>query len=64
MIIALDPAAFGGTGWIARFAVLANSIEQQPGARLPGARRLANRQRAAAQGLDVSEALLAEIRNI
>jgi (2R)-3-sulfolactate dehydrogenase (NADP+) len=64
LIIALDPPAFGGTGLIARFAALADSIERQPGARLPGARRLANRQRAAFEGLVVGEALLGEIRNI
>jgi (2R)-3-sulfolactate dehydrogenase (NADP+) len=64
LIIALDPAAFGGKAGTARYALLAQSVEQQPGARLPGTRRLANRKRAAAEGLDVSQALLAEIRSI
>lgn len=64
LIIVLDAAAFGGTAAAARFAVLAASIEQQPGARLPGTRRLAARQRAAAEGLVIDEALLAAIREI
>jgi (2R)-3-sulfolactate dehydrogenase (NADP+) len=60
LILALDPAAFGA-GALARFAALAAAIETQAGARLPGSRRLALRRQAAAQGLQVSEGLLAEI---
>lgn len=52
---ALDPSAPD------RFAVLAAAIEAQDGARLPGARRLALRARAAAEGLSLSDALVAEI---
>ncbi len=62
LIMVFDAAAFGGTDVAPRFAALAASIEKQPGARLPGARRLAARQRAAADGLVIGEALLAEIR--
>jgi (2R)-3-sulfolactate dehydrogenase (NADP+) len=62
LLVALSPAAFGGTDTTARFAVLAASIEQQVGARLPGTRRLAARERAAASGLMIGDALLAEIR--
>lgn len=61
LIIAFDPAAFGGGDVLDRFAVLAAAIEQQPGARLPGARRLALREKAKTEGLSVSDALLAEI---
>jgi (2R)-3-sulfolactate dehydrogenase (NADP+) len=61
LILALDPMALGGPAALERCAVLAASIEEQPGARLPGARRLERRAKAAADGLDVSEALLAEI---
>ena len=60
LIIAIDPGAFGD-GALARFAALAASIEQQPGARLPGTRRLAARRKAAADGLAIGDALLAEI---
>jgi (2R)-3-sulfolactate dehydrogenase (NADP+) len=34
-------------------AALAAAIEQQPGARLPGARRLASRGRAARDGIQI-----------
>ena len=61
LLLALDPAAFGGEQALTRFAALAASIQDQPGARLPGARRLAGRERARRDGLAVSETLLAEI---
>lgn len=63
LIIAFDPIAFAGAGAGAtsRFAVLAATIEDQEGARLPGSRRLAARRKAAAEGLTVSDALLAAI---
>jgi (2R)-3-sulfolactate dehydrogenase (NADP+) len=60
LIVAFDPLAFSGDT-ISRFVVLASSIEQQAGARLPGARRIAARKKAAAEGLNVADALLAEI---
>ncbi len=61
LIVAFDPVAMGGDNALARFARLAASIEAQPGARLPGSRRLAARHKAAVQGLNVTDALLAEI---
>jgi (2R)-3-sulfolactate dehydrogenase (NADP+) len=64
LILVIDPASLGGTGNIERFGTLAQSVEQQAGARLPGARRVAARQRAAAEGLAIGEALLAEIREV
>ena len=60
LLIAFDPPAFGGDA-ISRFALLAASVEQQDGARLPGARRIASRKKAKSEGLNISEALLAEI---
>ena len=63
LIIVLCPTAFGGTDVIAHCANLAASIEQQPGARLPGRRRFAARENAAANGLSIGETLLAEIRS-
>jgi (2R)-3-sulfolactate dehydrogenase (NADP+) len=59
LLIAFDPAAFGGT--LDHFALLAASIEAQPGARLPGARRLTEREKAKCEGVTVTDALLAEI---
>jgi (2R)-3-sulfolactate dehydrogenase (NADP+) len=60
LIMAFDPAAFGGNA-VARFGTLAEAIESQPGARLPGARRLASRAKAQAEGLTISDALMREI---
>lgn len=59
LLIAFDPSAFGGG--IDRFAALASAIESQPGARVPGSRRLKAREKAARDGLAVSDALMAEI---
>jgi (2R)-3-sulfolactate dehydrogenase (NADP+) len=54
-----------GTGQLiiglAHFARLAAAIEAQPGARLPGSRRLALRAKAQSDGLAVTDALLREI---
>jgi (2R)-3-sulfolactate dehydrogenase (NADP+) len=61
LIIVLDPATLGGEGASARFAALAEAIEAQAEARLPGARRLENRARAATEGLAVADSLVAEI---
>ncbi len=62
LLIAFDPSAFGGS--LDHFATLATSIEAQPGARLPGARRLAAREKAKRDGVTVTGALLAEIEAI
>lgn len=59
LIIAMDPAAFGTDP--ARFAVLADAIEGQDGARLPGARRLTARQAAERDGIMVPDAILDEL---
>ena len=63
LIVAFDPAAFGGNA-VARFGVLAQSVEAQHGARLPGMRRLAAREKAKAEGLTISDALMKEIEAI
>jgi (2R)-3-sulfolactate dehydrogenase (NADP+) len=59
LLIAIDPSAFAGG--IERFGALARAIEEQSGARLPGARRLALRKKAQAEGIAIAPALLAEI---
>lgn len=59
--IAFDPAAFAGDGFAASMSSLAASITDQPGARLPGARRASNRQRIEAEGVRVDAALMARI---
>jgi (2R)-3-sulfolactate dehydrogenase (NADP+) len=64
LLIVLGSTAFGGTDVTARFAALAASIELQSGARLPGARRLAARERATVSGLIIADSLLAQIRSV
>jgi (2R)-3-sulfolactate dehydrogenase (NADP+) len=63
LLIVFDPAPFGGDA-ASRFGALASSIESQPGARLPGARRLKARAKAMAEGLTISDALLKDIEAV
>jgi (2R)-3-sulfolactate dehydrogenase (NADP+) len=60
LILAFDARAFSVDA-PERFAVLAAAIEGQDGARLPGARRLAAREKARREGVTISDALVAEI---
>jgi (2R)-3-sulfolactate dehydrogenase (NADP+) len=62
LLLAFDPVALGGEGALARCAMLAEAIEGQAGARLPGSRRLELRRKAREAGLDVADQLLASIR--
>jgi (2R)-3-sulfolactate dehydrogenase (NADP+) len=62
LFLAIDPGATGGGGFAARMAALAAAFAGEPSARLPGTRRLANRERAAREGLAIDAALHAEIR--
>jgi (2R)-3-sulfolactate dehydrogenase (NADP+) len=64
LILAFDPRIIGGPDALARFAVLAASIEGQEGARLPGARRFALRRKAERDGIVVGDALLADIERL
>jgi len=64
LILALDPERIGGEGVLERFATLAQAIEADQGARLPGRRRQALRERAREHGLELDEALVAAIRSI
>jgi (2R)-3-sulfolactate dehydrogenase (NADP+) len=60
--IAIDPQAFSGGTFDATIARLVASIIDQPGARLPNARREANKRRLAEAGLFIDDALLARLR--
>ena len=51
LILAFDPAAFGGDA-PTRFGLLAQAIEAQPGARLPGMRRLEGAREGEGRGAD------------
>ncbi|MDR4308642.1 Ldh family oxidoreductase [Chelatococcus sambhunathii] len=62
-ILAIDPAAFSANGH-ERFAVMAEAVEAEEGARLPGARRLAARAKAEAEGIEIGDSLIAEIEAI
>jgi (2R)-3-sulfolactate dehydrogenase (NADP+) len=62
-LIAIDPGAFGGReAFLDRIAALAHVIEEEAGARLPGSRRLAAREKAARDGVTVDAKLLGEAR--
>jgi (2R)-3-sulfolactate dehydrogenase (NADP+) len=55
-LIALDPAHFAGASFAARMTELVDAIASD-GARLPGDRRLASRERAANEGLSIADDL-------
>ncbi len=59
--IAVDPAAFSGDAFGPAMDRLAQSIAEQEGARLPGARRAANRARIEAGGVSVPQDLIDRI---
>ncbi|MEM9148169.1 MAG: Ldh family oxidoreductase [Pseudomonadota bacterium] len=63
LLIAMDPSAFG-PGGLDRIAALASAIGEEPGARVPGARRHQIRAQRMQEGLSVDPALLAEIEAI
>ena len=63
LLLAFDPDAFGA-GALSRFGALAEAIECQSGARLPGARRLALREKARADGLSVPVGMLDAIAQL
>ncbi len=59
--VAFDPMAFAGEGFGAQTQALAEAITSQDGARLPGARRIGNRARIDAEGVEVDTALMERI---
>lgn len=62
LLIAIDPGGFAGADLFAdRLAALAGAIETDDGARLPGSRRLALREKARGAGVTVDATLLAEV---
>lgn len=63
-LIVIDPAAFGGSDAFAqRFEALADMIETDSGARLPGARRIKLRE-AALGGIAVDTKLLVDVQDL
>jgi len=64
LVIALNPAAFGATTFLARIESLFERIVSDGNARLPGDRRLANRARIPMEGAVLPAKLVAEVRAI
>lgn len=60
--IGVDPAAFSGDGFHTAILRLTSAITDQTGARLPGARRVANRKRIEMEGVQVDAALMDRIK--
>lgn len=64
--LAIDPGATAGAtagdGFAARIAMLCDAVTAQPGARLPGAGRIAARARADAAGIAVDPDILARVQ--
>ncbi|MGH6919678.1 MAG: Ldh family oxidoreductase, partial [Geminicoccaceae bacterium] len=56
------PGPFSDGTFADRLEILLGAIEGEPGARLPGTRRLALRHKAAAGGIAVPQPLLDQIR--
>lgn len=53
VIVAIDPTATMGAGFVDRIETEVRALAAEPGARLPGERRLAKRARTAAEGVSV-----------
>lgn len=61
--IAIDPGEVSGGDFAGNVSGLVGAIKAQEGARLPGARRAANRARIEAVGVEVPDDLLAKLRD-
>lgn len=64
LLIAIDPAAFGGPSAQLKLELLASAIETDIGARLPGARRRELREAAAREGIRIEDRLLASLTEL
>jgi (2R)-3-sulfolactate dehydrogenase (NADP+) len=61
--VVVDPAALAGSdAYLDRCEVLIAEMQKDDGVRLPGARREALRRRAATEGIEVTDAMLAQLR--
>ena len=64
LILAFNPAALGGERVLAHCGRLAAAIEAQPGARLPGSRRLALRRKSRQDGIAVPDTFITSIEEL
>ena len=55
------PECLGGDNFLDRAEELMAAILEQPGTRLPGSRRLENREKAHAEGVEIPDKLLDEL---
>jgi len=62
VMLAIDPTATMGAGFVDRIEHELRALTAEPGARLPGARRLEHRRRAASEGVGVPDELMAVLR--
>jgi len=62
--LVIDPTGMAGEGWRERVLAIADAIESQAGARLPGSRRLDCRRRAIREGLELGEGLIATLNSL
>jgi (2R)-3-sulfolactate dehydrogenase (NADP+) len=63
--LAIDPGALAGRErYLERIETLVAAMLSDPGVRLPGARRLALRQRAEREGVEIPDALLAKLKGL
>ncbi|HYE52030.1 MAG TPA: Ldh family oxidoreductase [Azospirillaceae bacterium] len=61
LILAIDPEPLSAGAFLPRMAALLTALAAEQGPRLPGVRRLENRERAAREGVSLPPALMAEI---
>jgi (2R)-3-sulfolactate dehydrogenase (NADP+) len=59
VVLAIDPAATMGDGFVDRIEQELRALSAEPGARLPGDRRLQHRRSAARDGVEVPDDLMA-----
>jgi (2R)-3-sulfolactate dehydrogenase (NADP+) len=64
ILLAFDPGPLSGGTFGGRMLDLVHALEAEPGARLPGMRRLEGRERAAREGISIAAALHAEIQSL
>jgi (2R)-3-sulfolactate dehydrogenase (NADP+) len=61
LFLVFDPKAFAGDGFADRLEMLIGAILEQPGTRLPGDRRSQVRARITKEGVQLDDALLADL---
>lgn len=62
LLLAIDPDRLSGGGFAERMVTILGALDDEPGARRPGTRRLGSRARAQRDGVSLPAALDAEIR--